>query len=408
MKPARRRRCAPRATGRPLTPVLRRAGLTPPGAPPTPVVADVALADLDGDARLELIVCDMRHGMVLLGRPYDPAAGLTLIAQVPNPARAQVVDLDRDGVRDVLVADLGEFLPRDHDKGAVVWLRGLGEGRFAPFAIGGLPRIASVEAADLDGDGDKDLVVAAFGYRKTGSVLVLENRTADWARPAFSPLTLDARPGAVRALSTDINHDGRLDVVAVVSQEHEEVVAYLRGDGLSFTPTVIWKAPHANWGSSGLSMADLDADGDLDLLLANGDTFDDSLLKPYHGLAWLERRRRALGPDAFALHRLADLPGPHGVVATDLDGDGDMDIVASALVAGGAGSDDERLPAVVWLEQTARGRFERHTLKRAPSPCGAGRRRLRRRWRCRPRHREHGDDGADRLVGRSVGERRSR
>jgi hypothetical protein len=338
--------------------------LTPPGAPPTPVVADVALADLDGDARLELIVCDMRHGMVLLGRPYDPAAGLTLIAQVPHPSRAQVVDLDGDGVRDVLVADLGEFLPRDHDKGAVVWLRGLGEGRFAPFAIGGLPRIASVEAADLDADGDKDLVVAAFGYRKTGSVLVLENRTADWMRPAFSPVTLDARPGAVRALSTDINHDGRLDVVAVVSQEHEEVIAYVRGNGLSFTPTVIWKAPHANWGSSGLSMADLDADGDLDLLLANGDTFDDSLLKPYHGLAWLERRTPALAPDAFVLHRLADLPGPHGLVATDLDGDGDMDIVASALVAGGAGPDDERLPAVVWLEQTAPRRFERRTLKR--------------------------------------------
>ena len=132
-------------------------------------------------------------------------------------------------------------------------------------------------------------VVAAFGYRKTGSVLVLENRTTDWARPAFSPLTLDPRPGAVRALPTDINDDGRLDVVALVSQEHEEVVAYLRGDGLSFTPTVIWKAPHANWGSSGLSLADVDADGDLDILLANGDTFDDSLLKPYHGLAWLER-----------------------------------------------------------------------------------------------------------------------
>jgi hypothetical protein len=231
-------------------------GLAPPGAPPTPVVADVALADLDGDSRLELIVCDMRHGMVLLGRPYDPAAGLTLVAQVPHPSRAQVVDLDGDGVRDVLVADLGEFLPRDHDKGAVVWLRGLGEGRFAPFAIGGLPRIASVEAADLD------------------------------------------------------------------------------------------------------------ADGDLDLLLANGDTFDDSLLKPYHGLAWLERRAPALAPDAFVLHRLADLPGPHGLVATDLDGDGDLDIVASALVAGGAGPDDERLPAVVWLEQTAQRRFERRTLKR--------------------------------------------
>ena len=357
------------------------------------MVADVALADLDGDARLELIVCDMRHGMVLLGRPYDPAAGLTLIAQVPHPSRAQVVDLDGDGVRDVLVADLGEFLPRDHDKGAVVWLRGLGGGRFAPFAIGGLPRIASVEAADLDADGDKDLVVAAFGYRKTGSVLVLENRTADWARPAFSPVTLDARPGAVRALSTDINHDGRLDVVAVVSQEHEEVMAYVRGNGLSFTPTVIWKAPHANWGSSGLSMADLDADGDLDLLLANGDTFDDSLLKPYHGLAWLERRTSALAPDAFVLHRLADLPGPHGMVATDPRrrrrprhrGLGAGRRRRRPGRRAPAGRRVARADGATTLRAT-------HPETRHASPRRARRRRLRRRWGCRRGHGEYGDD----------------
>ena len=93
------------------------------------------------------------------------------------------------------------------------------------------------------------------------------------------------------------------------------MMAYVRGDGLSFTPTVIWKAPHANWGSSGLSMADLDADGDLDFLLANGDTFDDSLLKPYHGLAWLERT--GLGAGARCLcappaRRLAGSARPRG------------------------------------------------------------------------------------------------
>ena len=340
-----------------------RRGLSPPQAPPTPVVSGVTLADVDGDARLELLVCDMRHGMVLLGRPYDPAAGLTLIASVPHPAAATMVDLDGDGLRDVLIADLGEFLPRDHDKGAVVWLRGRPGGAFAPFGIGGLPRIARVEAADLDGDGDQDLLVAAFGYRKAGSVLVLENRTGDWARPRFSPLVLDPRPGAVRALPLDVNGDGRLDVVSAVAQEHEEVVAYVRGEGLAFTPVVLWKAPHANWGLSGMSLADLDADGDTDVLLANGDTFDDSLLKPYHGLAWLERTTAPPGPASFAYHRLAALPGPHAVEAADLDGDGDLDVVSSALVAGGGGDLDARLPAVVWLEQTGRRRFERRLLK---------------------------------------------
>jgi hypothetical protein len=341
--------------------VLR--GLAPPAAPPTPVISDVQLVDVDRDARLELVASDMRHGLVLIGRPYDPADGLTLAGRIPHPSRVSVADLDRDGVRDLLVGDLGEFLPRDHDKGAVVWLRGLGQGRFAPFAIGGLPRVASVEAADLDGDGDLDLLVAAFGYRRTGSVLILENRTTDWTRPAFSPITLDPRPGAVRAMATDLNDDGNVDVVALVSQEHEEVVAYVRGEGLSFSPAMLWKAPHANWGSSGLALADLDGDRDEDLIVANGDTFDDSLLKPYHGVGWLERTGRAFSASSFTYRRLADLPGPHNVAAADLDGDGDLDVVASALVAGGGGTADERLPAVVWLEQTARRRFERRTLK---------------------------------------------
>ena len=325
-------------------------------------MSDVELVDLDGDARLELVVCDMRHGMVFLGRPYDPAAGLTPIAQLSNPARSQAVDLDRDGIKDLLVADLGEFLPRDHDKGAVVWLRGLGAGRFAPSAIGGLPRVADVEAADFDGDGDLDLVVSAFGYRKTGNVQILENRTTDWSRPAFTPVTIDPRPGAVRAIPTDIDADGRIDVIAVLSQEHEAVIAFHNEGGLTFRPEVLYQAPHPNWGSSGMSLADLDGDGDTDILLANGDTFDDSLLKPYHGVAWLSRLGK--GRDVrFVYKPLAQLPGPHAIVAADLDGDGDQDVVASALVAGGAGDEDARLPGVVWLEQQKGGRFERHTLK---------------------------------------------
>ena len=359
-------------------PAFERRSLTPPDAPPTPVVSDAQLLDVDGDGRLELVVCDMRHGLVLLGRPYDPAAPLTPIARVPNPSRAQVVDLDKDGIKDLIVSDLGEFLPRDHANGSVVWLRGLGDGKFAPLGIGGLPRIAGVEAADFDGDGDLDLLVSEFGYRKTGGVVIFENRTTDWTHPAFVPITIDSRPGAVRSLPVDLDGDGRMDFVSVISQEHEVAIAYHNEGHMKFTPVVLFQAPHPNWGSSGLALADLDGDGDLDLLLTNGDTFDDSLLKPYHGIAWLEnigraKRSRLPGESAvaggeagvprFSYHHLANVPGPHAIAAADLDGDGDLDIVVSALVAGGGGDQDERLPAVVWLEQVARGRFVPHTLK---------------------------------------------
>ena len=52
----------------------------------------------------------------------------------------------------------------------------------------------------------------------------------------------------------------------------------------------------------------------------------------------------------------------HRAVAADLDGDGDLDIVAAALLAGGSDRDESQLPALVWLEQTARGVFARRTL----------------------------------------------
>ena len=49
--------------------------------------------------------------------------------------------------------------------------------------------------------------------------------------------------------------------------------------------------------------------------------------------------------------------------AADLDGDGDLDIVAAALLAGGSDVDEKTLPALAWLEQTKPGVFARHTIE---------------------------------------------
>jgi hypothetical protein len=107
-------------------------------------------------------------------------------------------------------------------------------------------------------------------------------------------------------------------------------------------------------------MVDLDGDGDLDVLLTHGDTFDDAVVKPYHGIQWLENR----GAFPFVDHTLAEMPGVSRAQAVDLDGDGDLDIVACALLAGGSDIDETTLPALVWLEQTRPGVFERHTLEK--------------------------------------------
>jgi hypothetical protein len=325
-----------------------------------PAVANVRLADLDGDARLEVIVSDMRNGLVLLGRPYERGVEMTALAQVPHPCHAEVLDLDGDGIKDLLVADLGAFYPVDHDRGSVVFLRGLPGGGFSNYAMGGFPRVADVEAADFDGDGKLDLVVAAFGFRRTGEIDVLDNHTVIPSRPSFEKRKIDGRPGAIHVIPADLNHDGRMDFVALISQQFETVVAFINdGPGKGFHQETIYTAPHPNWGSSGIQLVDLDKDGDLDVLMTNGDMFDDRLLKPYHGIRWLENR----GTYPFTVHELARLPGVHRAVAVDLDGDGDLDIVACTFTAGSVGPAEARLPSLIWLEQTKPGRFERHTLE---------------------------------------------
>jgi hypothetical protein len=340
-----------------------RHGVRPPGDPSFPAVAHVNLVHLSDPKRLDLLACDMRSGQVMALRPYEPAPAWRVLGRVPVPAHAEVVDLDGDGIPDVLVACLGSFYPTDGRVGSVVWLRGAADGSFTPITLlEGVGRVTDVQVADFRGNGKLDLVVAVFGWRKTGEVLYLENRTTDPARPVFEPHTLDTRPGAIHVPVGDLNKDGKPDFVALISQESETVVAFLNEGGGRFRKETVWAAPHPAYGSSGIQLVDLDNDGDLDVLYTNGDALDDDMLKPYHGVQWLENR----GTFPFTHHPLTPLYGAERAVAADLDQDGLMDIVAVSFLPATAFPQRERLglDSVVLLHQTAPGRFARYTLEK--------------------------------------------
>src|SRR5262249_7013327 len=336
-----------------------RHSMSPADMPGTPAVSNVRLVDLDGDKKLDLLGTDMRQGVVFSGHPDKPGSTLTTIASIPHPSHVALADVDKDGVMDLLVSDLGTFFPEDHNKGAVVWLRGTGGGKYSGFWLDGWPRVADAEAADFGGHGWNDLAVAAFGWRKTGRISIMENRTTNPRQPSFTEHVIDSRTGAIHVIPTDLNHDGKMDFVALLAQEHETVVAYINQGEFKFEQKVIYQAPHPNWGSTGIQLVDLDKDGDLDVLLTHGDTFDDGIVKPYHGIQWLENT----GTYPYVEHTIASMAGVHRAQAVDLDGDGDLDIVACALLAGGSDVDEKTLPALVWLEQTKPGVFVKHTIE---------------------------------------------
>jgi hypothetical protein len=342
----------------------------PPGAAPVPVIANVRFFDLDGDGHQEIVACDMGHGKVFLGDPLRKPGDLREIASVPNPDHAAMVDLDNDGRQDLLIADLGDFMPGDHEKGSVVWLRQVAPLTFEKHVlVEKLPRVADVEAADFNGDGKLDLVVAAFGWHTVGGTLLYENETTDWSQPKFEPYTIDARPGPIHVIPLDLNGDGRVDFVDLVSQQYEHVVAFLnKGPGKGFRAETLFRAIAPVWGSSGIQMVDLDEDGDVDLLMTNGDSLDDFTVRPFHGVRWFENR----GAFPFVQHDLAVMPGAHRAEAADLDGDGDLDVAACAFLPSAEHpafqllarqGDLSRYTSVGWLEQVKPGVFVPHPLE---------------------------------------------
>jgi len=340
----------------------------PPNASPVPVVANVRLFDLYGDGKLKIVACDMGHGLVFLGDPDVKEGELREIAKIPNPAHASMVDLDKDGLQDLLIADLGDFLPGDHEKGSVVWLRQTSRGVFEKKTlIDKLARTADVEAADMDGDGDLDLLVAAYGWHTVGGTFYYENQTTDWKNPKFVPYTIDARPGPIHVIPFDLNGDGRMDFVDLVAQQYEHVVGYInRGANKGFRAETIFRAVTPVWGSSGIDLVDLNRDGRKDLLMTNGDSLDDFTVRPFHGVRWFENT----GEFPWKQHDLAVMPGAHRAQAADMDGDGDLDIVACAFLPQAEHPDQPGVKgnlrpfaSVGLLEQVRPGVFERHALE---------------------------------------------
>jgi hypothetical protein len=326
----------------------------------SPWITDLVIADLDRDGWLDVLACEGRLGQVVWirqtgARVYEEQ---TIGAPVAGPAHVEVVDFDGDGDNDVLIASMGKVMPDNDRIGAVVLLENDGQHRFTNrVLLDHTYRVTDVRAGDLDRDGDLDLSVGQFGYLD-GQVQWLENLGRwNFASHPLSPLS-----GCVHAPIADLNADGHLDIVALITQDWEEVHAFENQGGRPFGARVLYGSTNKDYGGSGLVVADVDRDGDADIVYTNGDAFDYATpgSRPWHGVQWLENDGRG----NFAFHRMGDCPGAYSPVVIDLDGDGDNDVV---VVSGFNDWSRPEAASLFWFENDGRQRFVRRELATAPT-----------------------------------------
>ncbi|MCP3981416.1 MAG: hypothetical protein GY716_19120 [bacterium] len=199
-------------------------------------------------------------------------------------------------------------------------------------------RVLSVYATDLDGDGDVDVLSTSYF---DGTVTWYENCSlnpsgACAGNPFSSARIITANAGGARSVyATDLDGDGDADVLSASSVSADDTIAWY--ENCSLNPSgactgnpfsaekIITTGVDGAWS---VYATDLDGDGDADVLSAS---FDDDTI------AWYENC--SLNPSAactgspFSAQKIitTGADGASSVYATDLDGDGDADVLSTSL-----------------------------------------------------------------------------
>ncbi len=297
--------------------------------------------DVDGDGDLDAIIGTVGQERLLL----NDGAGFFVdesLARLPLPpplleditAEARFADVDGDGDLDILIANENPFVPSPSSGGQNRLYLNLGGGFFSDETAARLPprtdQSGGFAVGDLEGDGDLDVIVI-----NRGQECVLINDGAGFFTDetgARFPEVSDTSRGAALA-----DLDGDTDVDLLVANSDGEAPRLYFNDGSGFFDEGLFtRHPRVYETLTAVELADVDGDGDLDALFANAGPFQGG-----HGFLggqnlYFMNNGRGLFLDRTRVH-FPEVSDPSFDVAFgDVNGDGVLDVaVANSDPEGG-------------------------------------------------------------------------
>lgn len=270
--------------------------------------------DIDGDGDLD--VASIKNGGLIWYENVDGLGNFTTEHLIDSAMPATIIrsqDIDGDGDKDIVCALYGS--------NKIVWYANLGNGTFGPVQViteGSNGGMTSLEIADMDNDGDMDLIASVFDW----NVAYFENTNG---AGTFTEHNIST-DFLYSVYPTDVDGDGDMDIIGVKTAgggggtgDHG-VVWYENTDGQGNFSDVLDIANVQTQGRS-IYATDIDNDGDMDVFVTGG-------ISNSGHLSWFENTGGGTFGARQIIHQTADYTIGLCVTAADVDNDGDQDILS--------------------------------------------------------------------------------
>ena len=308
-------------------------------------------ADIDGDGDIDLTAADADGNDSLYWFANDGKGNFNrrfITRDEPHRLeRHMIADINRDGRPDVVIVE--------NHFGDLKWYEN--PGQFSDDRLwkrtyitkGGLLGAYDVDIADFNGDGWLDAAASTWrlGNRFVWFANPGNSQPARWQAREIDVLTEDTR-----CMAADFDGDGRPDLLGTSAAAR--IVLWYQNSGPLESPTFVRHVVDLPKGVQPVhgQPVDMDRDGDMDIIMAVGGFGTEKA----GGVLWYENGGMVEERIRWTNHTISqDLPRGFEAVAGDLDGDGDVDAVATGFGSG----------LLVWFENPGdpKGNWTRHLLK---------------------------------------------